>query len=370
MLKAFGLALSVACGTLTFAAGVESRGEVKRGRNEGSLTIPASNVMGNGNITAFLATTAGYVTSEGFGIEPVVGGRIGIGGILQFAGSVVPIGAKGLGPLEAHLQATIPGNDRLRLLGIAAIADLYLSTAQDTISRTADTSKPDYTPHLLPSLVVDLDWLARFEHLPLKSYVKVSAADNPQLLYRYRQLGVLGGCEWKMYKHGIFLEAGTGLYREKASKLNNFKADAGFEQLHVWLRPGGRYRFAQRFSVIGGIRIPLYQRLKSRKALPVEVFDVSVRLDAPLYFRETNTEAIRTLVFMEQRKREEETEQEPVVERGAFDELGLELPGLEGSGEGFDYKDKKAELVQRRKEVQETMKEIEMLLEEIEAEED
>jgi hypothetical protein len=37
---------------------------------------------------------------------------------------------------------------------------------------------------------MDIDWIARFRKLPLKTYLNISMADNPDLLYLYSQAGV------------------------------------------------------------------------------------------------------------------------------------------------------------------------------------
>ena len=132
---------------------------VKRGRNEGTISFPASNVLGNGNIDFFLASSARYSLS-GFTADPILGAQIGISDIMQLTGQWIPVATKGLGPIEAHLQITTPGNDNLRFVGLALRADLFLSSIQDTISQTAQKDKPQYNPYLLPSIIVDADWLA------------------------------------------------------------------------------------------------------------------------------------------------------------------------------------------------------------------
>ncbi|MBD3344839.1 MAG: hypothetical protein GF401_07230 [Chitinivibrionales bacterium] len=354
------IALSVA-GQATMA--------VKRGRNEGTLSIPAANVTGNGNITAFIQSSILY-GSDGFRFEPEIGGQIGIGGILQFSGLMVPVGDKGLGPIEAHLQATVPGNDKLRFVNVALLADLFLATSIDTISLTADSSKPDYHPHLFPSLLVDIDWLSRWKTLPLKSYLAFSFSDDPQLLHKYHQIGMLWGVEWKMYKHSLFVNGGLGLYKEKGHRLNNNKGDDRYEQIYSWLEPGGRYRFLHRFSIVGGFRFTFFQKVKKHDGLKPGLLGLSIKLEAPVYFRETNTEAIRTLVFMEEQKEESQDalakniKEEKDYLKGFSFETGTMFEGKES----FEYKKEQNELIKQRKAIQKKMAEIEAILHEIELE--
>jgi hypothetical protein len=145
---------------------------VKRGREEGTSSIPASNVMGNGNITAFITGSGGY-SLDGFVLDPALGGRVGVTDILQLSAQMVPVSSRGIGPIEAHLQVTTPANDKLRFFGIALFADLYLSTMQDTLGRASAKDKPEYNSYPSASMVIDLDWLAVKRWLPLKTYLRV-----------------------------------------------------------------------------------------------------------------------------------------------------------------------------------------------------
>lgn len=334
---------------------------VKRSRNEGTINIPASNVMGNGNLTAY-ADLGGIITSEELEANACIGAGIGIAEILQFNVQTSFINFSRFGPTEGHLQATIPGNDRLRFFGFAFSGDLYLSTSLDTLDPDADVTKPEYNPYPLLSMIADFDFMSRPKQLPFKTYISASLADNPRLLFEYKQIAIKLGSEWKMYQHSIFIDAGFGLYKEKRNKQ---LIKAKYDQKYVWISPGGRYRFGKRFSLLGNVRWTLYRDIKKNSSLNPERISLSVKFEAPILFKETNTEAIRTLVFMEKSRKEEAPKQlskSIESENDLLNKFEKILHDLEEEEETFDYKKEKDELIKRREEVEEKMEEIEKLL--------
>jgi hypothetical protein len=278
--------------------------DVIRERSEATFYCDASNVAGSGNIMLF-ANVGGWANAVGGSIDPVIGGQLGIGGIMQFrAQGSFPAFSK-VGLAQAHLQITAPGNDRLRPFGAALVGDLFLSTAMDTFSRTSTADKPEYSPYLRGSFLADIDWLAVYPWLPLKTYFNVGLADEPELLDRYFQMCGKIGLEWKLPQNSIFCDAGAGLYRENPRKF--YAGDNRFEQYYVWLAPGGRYRFFNRFSVVGATRVLVFQHLKQTNPLHPDIFSAELHIEAPLFYRETNTETIRTLVFMEREKEKQKS---------------------------------------------------------------
>jgi hypothetical protein len=343
---------------------------VKRSRDEGTSSIGASNVMGNGNISAFLTGSANY-SLNGFALAPCVGGSVGITDIMELTGQIVPVSSHGMGPIEAHLQITTPANDNLRLLGVALLADLFLSTAKDTLSSTSAKDKPEYNSYPTASMIVDFDWLAWKKWLPFKTYVKVSLADNPDLLFRYNQIALMSAIEWKMSQHSLFCGVGLALYEEKQS--NTFAGDQGYAQRYAWIEPGARYRLFSRFSILGSVKMTLYQDVKDKDPLKPELFNASLRLEAPIFFRETNTEAIRTLIFMEQRK-EKKSEAVANAEdlssrKGLLKDISALGLGADADSSGsFDFSQERQDLIKRREDTQKKMAEIEKLLIDIDKE--
>jgi hypothetical protein len=319
--------------------------------------------MGNGNITAFLTGSADY-SLNGFAVSPCVGGAVGITDIMELTGQIVPISSSGMGPIEAHLQITTPENDRLRFWGVAVLADLFLSTTKDTLSQTSAKDKPEYNSYPAASMVVDCDWLAWRKWLPFKTYLKLSMVDNSDLLYRYDQIALMSAIEWKTSRHSLFGAVGMALYKEKQTKTR--AGDQGYQQKYAWVEPGIRYRLFSRFSAVGSVKMTLFQDVKSNNPFKPELFNVSLRLEAPIFFRETNTEAIRTLIFMEQKK---EKKPEAVVDAETMSS-GKDLLGAFGEPGGdantdslgsFDFSQERQDLIKRREDTQKKMAEIEKL---------
>jgi hypothetical protein len=177
-MTALFLAVLLLSGTAIFGEST-----MKRGRNEGTINIPASNAIGNGNITVYAGTLGSYGTI-GTIVDPGVSACIGLADIMQISGKMTFTNFKGLGTSEAHLLLTTPGNDRLRFFGCALSGDLFLTTTVDTLSSTSTAGKPEYGSFMLPSGIVDLDWLALNKAIPLKTYFAASLADEPGQLYR------------------------------------------------------------------------------------------------------------------------------------------------------------------------------------------
>ena len=333
---------------------------VKRGRNEGTMSIPASNVMGNGNLDFYLETAARYSLGA-FVVDPVVGAQIGISDMMQLSGRFIPVAKNGLGPVEAHLQITTPDNNTLRLFGAALRGDLFLSSAQDTSSGTAQKDKPEYNPYLLASLIVDADWLALWKTLPLKTYLAAGMADNVDLLPYYNQLYFKFAVEWKMYKHSTYFALGAGLYQEKSTRLS--PGDDGYRQNYFWIEPGGRYRLWNRVSLVGAVKLSLFQNVKDKNPVHPELFKMSLRVEAPILFKETNTEAIRTLVFMERKKEKaaDGIEKKIVAGKSLLGDVNASLIGLQDSTDKSDFLEEKEAMKKHREETQKKMDEIEQL---------
>ncbi|MBN2035536.1 MAG: hypothetical protein JW768_02220 [Chitinispirillaceae bacterium] len=337
---------------------------VKRGRNEGTMNIDASNVIGNGNITVATGTYGNYGPG-GARIDPTVGLHVGVSNIIELKAATSFTNFAGLGTSEAHIQFTTPGNDRLRFIGIGISGDLFLSTTADTLSESAASGKPEYSPFMLPSGVIDLDWLAFFKTIPLKTYFAVSFVDEPLLLHRYEQIGAVSGFEWKQYRHSYFIDIGAGFYKEKRS--GSFRGDSSYFQRIAWFEPGVRYRLFGIISLLGSFRVMAYQKLKELRPLPAAYVRASFWCEIPLLYKETNTEAIRTLVFLEREKAEKKDKITSSFEQGKRVESGLDkaFKSLHIESEFPDSEQEKAEL-QKRKEIEKKMEEIEQLLEEIE----
>lgn len=336
---------------------------IKRGRNEGTINIPASNVEGNGNII-LSSGIQGYYGNENFGVDPGIFVKVGIAEILQLSGRVSFINFSKLGSTEAHLQLTMPGNNHLRFFGAAVSGDLYLSTTMDTLSGDAVANRPDYHSYIRPSLIFDLDFISLFKQFPVKMYYSMGMADNPDLIYKYDQLSFKSGIEWKLLSNSFFSDIGYGIYKEK--RLRNFPGDPSYLQQTLWVEPGARYRFFGKYSLLGSVRVLLYQRVKKENPLAADYIKLSTAFEMPIIYRETNTEVIRTLVFVEKQKEKKKDLVARNIEQGKRLKTDFEMSIDSIGNAGISEEENEKEAVQKREDVQQKMDEIETLLEELE----
>lgn len=337
--------------------------QVKRGRNEGTYNIPASNVLGNGNIV-----TGGFISSSigksQLRFDPGVFLRIGLADILQLYGRSAMTNFRTLGGTEAHIQLTFPGNDHLRFFGASLSADLYLSTEMDTLSGAAISGRPEYHAYIRPSLIMDFDWIALNNDFPLKTYVHASMADNPDLLFLYSQLSLILGIEWKLSGNSYSIDIGSGFYRELRQPDAGITGDDTYAQQRFWIEPSIRYRLFDRFSLLGAIRVLLLQKVKSERPLTPTYLRIATAVEVPLVYKETNTEAIRSMLFIEKEKRRQVDDIDSSLNNDIpFEQvLPLDIEGLD-----LDTYSKEAEqkVLKQREEIQKKMEEIEKLLEEM-----
>ena len=336
---------------------------VKRGRNEGTYSIAASNVISNGNISAYFNTGIG-LTATKLGADATLGAFIGLADLMQFGAAVSLVDYKRLGTTEAHLQITTPKNSRLRLFGFAISGDLYLSSALDTLSKTADSTKPEFTPYPLFSAITDFDLIAGAKKIPLKLYFKFSLSDNPDLLFEYKQLSFKYGVELKKYKHSLFLEGQTGIYKEKYPRKNTA---SGYSQYYSTINPGGRYRIGKRFSLLASLGITILSKSYNSGGFEPKKFSLSVKFLAPLVFRESETEAIRSLIFIDRAnaKKTKPDYRDDINDNSTTKkEINSVINEIDSGSGSFDMKDENEELIKQRKEVQEKMDKIEKMLQE------
>ncbi len=329
---------------------------VKRGRNEGTSNIPASNVAGHGNITVGSGLMGG-VFINGFQSQASASMKVGIGNNLQLSASSSFPGLSSFGCISSSLQITLPGNDRLRFLGMSALGQLYLSMEGDTISASARQGKPDYNSFIIPSCVVDLDFISLFNTFPLKLYGYFSLADAPELLFRYDQISFRAAVEWKLYKHSYYVDLGYGLYKQK--RWNNLDGDKKYEQRVMWVEPGGRMRLGEGFSVLGSLRLLMFNDVKLVNGLEPAHFQAQVGLEMPLLYKETKTEAVRSLIFIEQ----EEIRQKDLISRNIEQRETFRMkidPFIDEQADSSSTT--KEDIRKRREEIDAKMREIEQLL--------
>ncbi|MFP4162655.1 MAG: hypothetical protein ACLFQB_08490 [Chitinispirillaceae bacterium] len=328
---------------------------VKRGRNEGTFNIPATNVLGHGNITVGGGLEGGIGLKE-YSASAKMHADIGVADILQLSAASSFPDLSGFGHISSSLQATIPGNDRLRFFGLSAKGELFLSMEGDTLSGAAVSGKPDYNSFVIPSLLIDLDFIALFNTLPLKLYTMISTADSPELLYRYDQISFKTGLEWKLYRHSYFVDMGYGIFREK--RRNDFGGDENYAQKLIWVEPGGRMRIGKGVSLLGSFKLLVSSRLKSENGMEPTYFRASFAVQYPLVYKETKSEAVRSLVFIEQEKIKKKDEIAKTIEQRKTFQMDMGLFEEKEDTTGLSQE----EILERREEIEAKMREIERLL--------
>jgi hypothetical protein len=91
---------------------------------------------------------------------------------------------------------------------------------------------------------------------------------------------------------------------------------------------------------------------------------MSLSFEAPVYFRETNTEAIRTLIFMGKAKDKEKDRITRSIEQGKPIKTDFETGFEELAPDESDI-DQQKEALRKKEEIQNKMEEIEKLLEDL-----
>ncbi|NLD99722.1 MAG: hypothetical protein GX640_07595 [Fibrobacter sp.] len=334
---------------------------VKRGRNEGTANIPASNVSGNGNLFVSSYLQSNYWRS-GFLFDPGVMMGIGIADIMQLQAIATFTNFQKLGSTEINVQITTPGNNALRFFGIAVCGHLYLSTVMDTLTGDAVAEKPEFRSFIRPSLIADLDFIAINKRCKLKTYFSAGLIDNPNFLTVYDQISLKFGFEWKLLKNSYYLDAGAGFYKEKKS--NVFRGDDRYKQQTFWLEPGLRYRLLNRMSLNMSLKATVLTKVKPQRPLPAHLAGLNIKLDIPIIFKETNTEAIRSLVFVEEQKISTKDRITRSIEQGKNIKTDFEIEL--GEFEDLSSAEQEKESLKKKEEIQQKMDELESLLKELE----
>jgi hypothetical protein len=108
-----------------------------------------------------------------------------------------------------------------------------------------------------------------------------------------------------MYGSSGFLDIGSGFYKEKGK--GAFAGDdAIIGSASCGSSPVYATGFSGRTACSDHCGSPPTRLLKDKNPVPTSFIRAAAVMDIPLLFKETNAEAIRTLVFMERKKRTEE----------------------------------------------------------------
>ncbi|HAJ79995.1 MAG TPA: hypothetical protein DCO75_09515, partial [Fibrobacteres bacterium] len=132
---------------------------------------------------------------------------------------------------------------------------------------------------------------------------------------------------------------------------------------YFWVEPGAKYWLWNRISLLGAIKLAIFQHVKNNNPLEPELFNFSIRMEVPILYKETNTEAIRTLIFMKTVKGKQTDSLDKKISAGKtlLKDVNASLLGLQDSTEKTDVLEEKEEIKKRREDTQKKMDEIEKL---------
>jgi hypothetical protein len=271
--------------------------QIKREREESPPGIEASNTMGFGNVWMRGNMLFLYRENSGSRIEPHGSAGLGLannlavwGGAVIFEGSYKRL----IGKADAHVKATLPYNDNLRFFGFGIQGDLVLSSDKDTFSTHTDTSRPAYTPIIGFTAMADFEIIKLIKTVPLKIYLNFSTTDDDRLLSEWNQQSYRFAVEWKSERNCFYGGAKFGRYTKKNPAVGEVKLTPSI----ITSFAGLRFRPIDRIAVFvtGIFSIPLAEGPDYVR------YGLTTGIEMPLFFRETNAEAIRSLVMMENSK--------------------------------------------------------------------
>jgi hypothetical protein len=347
--------------------------QLKRSRGEGLVEMQASNTEGFSNI--WIGVDAGLEQRDQTSLlfDPKFAGVIGLAPFMQLSGSMgVPKGIRDLGTTFLSVRITLPGNDNLRLFGVGVSGDLLLSSIPDTIrSKKAPQRmrKPGIT------LLADIDLIKKMPWLPLKFYFNASTMEDEQIMLAFDPLSFRAGAEYKGDRHSYFVSGSFGLYKESSGGAAGTGASNTYDNATFTLFPGVRYRIGNRMSLVARAKMMLFTK-GSSQYLPQKIMGLSFLWEMPIHFKDSNAEAIRALVFVEQKKKIYNQAENPSVktksgkEKTALpdgtlrgDQASLLSDESMNSIMGEDYFRQKEELKKHREQALDEMKKIEEMLE-------
>lgn len=309
-------------------------------------------------------------------LVPSVGATVGLADFLHVEFQGIPWDGEKIGAATAGLKFTLPGNDRLRVLGFGASLNATLSTEEDIYSRGETT--PGFDPILHWTMMADVDWIKVSPSLPFKLYANYSSLDDYRLVRAFAQHGFRFAAEYKGFRRGGYLRGGIMLYRPLATRFDP-EPDGEYLPAIYEMGFGYRARLGDRFAFTADLSFdpsdPLsFYHHEARKPPKIEF-----TIEAPLVFTETRAEAIRALIFNDERRKRIRRSPAAVPsaaragkDSATADEEGLrtEALGLEGgkAGSGKDIlrgalDDSESDVTEKRKRIRSELRQIEELLE-------
>ena len=231
---------------------------------------------------------------------PTVSGALGLANFMHLEFDAVPWDGVKIGATTARLKITTPGNDNLRLIGLAVMLNATLSTEEDTYSKGETT--PGFDPLLYYSAIADLDLLKLFHSFPVKLYANYSSLDDYRLVHAYTQHQFRGAIEYMGNRKGWYMRGGMMLYKPLATKFNP-------DPIKEFLPPiyefglGYRANFGDRFTFTADFSMDPIHPISFYNDETGKPPKLQVGIEAPLLWTETRTEAIRALIFNEEQRK-------------------------------------------------------------------
>ena len=158
---------------------------------------------------------------------------------------------------------------------------------------------------------MDLDFIKVAPTFPAKMYLNLSNSDNYKLDRMYTQYAVKFGYEYRAHYSGYYMKTGFALYKEKKTDKNpSPKAGflpplsefgLGYKKHFPWTHPIN-FNFNLEFDMLSPFKFLKNDLNKSPK--------ISTNIEIPLYIRETNTEALRQLIYTEKERKSNKNKKE------------------------------------------------------------
>ncbi|MBF0432288.1 MAG: hypothetical protein HQK83_13470 [Fibrobacteria bacterium] len=257
-----------------------------------SLTDELHNLVGNDD----------SFSKRDYYLTPYVNAVVGLTSFMHLEVSSIPWNGQKIGVTSAVLKMTLPGNDNLRVIGFAGTANVTLSTEENVVNSQKET--PSFDPVISFSVLADADLIKWYPAFPAKLYLNYANFDDVRFHNYYNQHKVSVGFEYKGEKESYYLKSGLAVYLEKSEELSatvNLDGSTGITHF------GGGYR--KRFVGIHPftINVDFEFDLLSPFGFLDDVLHksplLSFNIQTPVFYKETNTEALRSLMYAEQARK-------------------------------------------------------------------
>jgi hypothetical protein len=213
--------------------------------------------------------------------------------------------------------------------------------------------------------MTDIDLIKKLPWLPLKLYLNVSNLDDERIMLYYDAINIKGGLEFKGMRNSYFASAILGFYKERVQE-SSTTGNEVYNNALIALIPGMRWRFRDNMSLVGRAKVMLPVAGEGVH-LPKKMIGFSIQWEMPLFFKDTDAEAIRALIYMDRKKTKIKQAADKNPTRGNAISTVVS-DSTAGDSEAIkwmemDYFKRQEELKKRRKQAIEDMKKLEDMIE-------